>query len=240
MRGLDDLRYWADNAMVTVDSSIGVIAGHLTPECRERLRSVADQIEAEIGDEWDDDLQLARDEVANRLSDGGFMSPFEILAAIVGTDHSPSSHDVTQRLSYLLTGREEDDHGRDVADSACAHCGDGFVEKQDVMPDGVEWPRFEDGELVDFGSRFEHDGRAMIVQSLRFWPNGVMVESYDGGDGRSSYMGYEYGRKLERPKGMREQVRSELFSMIKEVMEADGSLTPIVEEYVDRLVGDAE
>lgn len=45
-----------------------------------------------------------------------------------------------------------------------------------AMPDGIEWPRFEDGELVNFGDLVRHhDGSSSEVNFLRFDEVGVCI-----------------------------------------------------------------
>lgn len=37
------------------------------------------------------------------------------------------------------------------------------------LPEGIEWPRFEDGELVNFGDEIQHDGEAKEVSKVSFY-----------------------------------------------------------------------
>lgn len=44
------------------------------------------------------------------------------------------------------------------------------------LPDGVEWPRFEDGELVQYRDQIMHEGRPETVQAFYFnWPGHVIL-----------------------------------------------------------------
>ena len=46
----------------------------------------------------------------------------------------------------------------------------------DVIPDGIQWPRFEDGELVKFGDKFigSSDGTSTVT-TFHFHPDAVYV-----------------------------------------------------------------
>lgn len=44
------------------------------------------------------------------------------------------------------------------------------------LPDGIEWPRFEDGELVQYRDQIMHEGRPETVQAFYFnWPGHVIL-----------------------------------------------------------------
>ena len=38
-----------------------------------------------------------------------------------------------------------------------------------LMPPGMEWPRFEDGEKVKYGDYIMHDGKSERVQGIYFY-----------------------------------------------------------------------
>ena len=42
------------------------------------------------------------------------------------------------------------------------------IDAERALPEGVEWPRFEDGELVKIGDEFEHGGKALEVDAICF------------------------------------------------------------------------
>lgn len=71
------------------------------------------------------------------------------------------------------------------------------VEKERALPDGVEWPRFEDGELVKIGDEVEFEGETMRVFSVAFTFNGWVLwcarESFDG------RLCGSYGELVKRP-----------------------------------------
>ena len=71
------------------------------------------------------------------------------------------------------------------------------VDAERALPEGVEWPRFEDGELVKVGDEVEWDGEVMRVGAVWFhregWGLSVSCPGVDG-----TFHG-EYGERVKRP-----------------------------------------
>ena len=71
------------------------------------------------------------------------------------------------------------------------------VEEERALPEGIEWPRFEDGELVKVGNEVEFEGETMRVFSVAFTFNGWVLwcarESFDG------RLCGSYGERVKRP-----------------------------------------
>ena len=69
--------------------------------------------------------------------------------------------------------------------------------REPQLPEGVEWPRFEDGELVKVGDEVEWDGDVMRVDTVWFhrkcWSLSVSCPGVDG-----VFHG-EYGERVKRP-----------------------------------------
>lgn len=63
------------------------------------------------------------------------------------------------------------------------------------LPEGIEWPRFEDGELVKFGDKFEHDGITDTVEQFTFREAGFWVY----GNGDPAWELYSWGEPVKRP-----------------------------------------
>lgn len=65
------------------------------------------------------------------------------------------------------------------------------------LPEGVEWPRFEDGELVKVGDEVEYEGETMRVYLATFNADGwALWCSREGIDGRLSG---SYVERVKRP-----------------------------------------
>lgn len=71
------------------------------------------------------------------------------------------------------------------------------IDAERALPEGVEWPRFEDGELVKVGDEVEWDGDVMRVDTVWFhrecWSLSVSCPGVDG-----TFHG-EYGERVKRP-----------------------------------------
>jgi len=92
-----------------------------------------------------------------------------------------------------------------------------LVEPQ--LPESVEWPRFEDGELVKVGNEVEYEGETMRVYLATFDADGwALWCSRDGIDGRLSG---SFGERVKRP--------------TRKVLDADG--VPIKVDDVVYFVG---
>lgn len=63
-----------------------------------------------------------------------------------------------------------------------------------LMPPGMEWPRFEDGEPVKFGDMALIDGDADMVEAIQLWIHGRPVIFGDGGSQQ-----LESGERAKRP-----------------------------------------
>lgn len=71
------------------------------------------------------------------------------------------------------------------------------IDAERALPDGMEWPRFEDGELVKMGDEVEYKGETMRVYLATFDAAGwALWCSRDGIDGRLSG---SFGERVKRP-----------------------------------------
>lgn len=69
--------------------------------------------------------------------------------------------------------------------------------REPQLPEGVEWPRFEDGELVKIGDEVEYKGETMRVYLATFNADGwALWCSREGIDGRLSG---SFGERVKRP-----------------------------------------
>lgn len=71
------------------------------------------------------------------------------------------------------------------------------IDAERALPDGMEWPRFEDGELVKMGDEVEYKGETMRVYLATFDAAGwALWCSREGIDSRFSG---SYGERVKRP-----------------------------------------
>lgn len=67
--------------------------------------------------------------------------------------------------------------------------------KSTPLPEGIEWPRFEDGELVKIGDEFEGLMGTSTLSSVELSHRGAWLASFS--DGGSRYI--NYGEPVKRP-----------------------------------------
>lgn len=71
------------------------------------------------------------------------------------------------------------------------------IDAERALPEGIEWPRFEDGELVKVGDEVEFDGDAWKVSIVRFCADGwVIAASTLSADAQ---LRGNYGERVKRP-----------------------------------------
>ena len=70
--------------------------------------------------------------------------------------------------------------------------------REPQLPEGVEWPRFEDGELVKFGDEVEFEGETWNVTGIGFESPGFDIGLRCGLN--IGAMSGSYGERLKRPK----------------------------------------
>lgn len=71
------------------------------------------------------------------------------------------------------------------------------IDAERAIPEGIEWPRFEDGELVKVGDEVEFDGDAWKVSIVRFCADGwVIAASTLSADAQ---LRGNYGERVKRP-----------------------------------------
>ena len=71
------------------------------------------------------------------------------------------------------------------------------IDAERALPEGMEWPRFEDGGLVRIGDELEFEGKTMLVCDATFYADGWELWC-DRGDMNSSLYG-SYGARFKRP-----------------------------------------
>ncbi len=71
------------------------------------------------------------------------------------------------------------------------------IDAERALPEGIEWPRFEDGELVKIGDEVEFEGEAGIVACIRFELLGWSITLNHNLD--LSYLSGAFGERVKRP-----------------------------------------
>ena len=71
------------------------------------------------------------------------------------------------------------------------------IDAERALPDGMEWPRFEDGGLVRIGDELEFEGKTMLVCDATFYADGWAL--WCDREDMSGRLYGKYGERVERP-----------------------------------------
>ena len=71
------------------------------------------------------------------------------------------------------------------------------IDAERALPEGMEWPRFEDGGLVRIGDELEFEGKTMLVCDATLYADGWELWC-DRGD-MNSRLYWSYGARVKRP-----------------------------------------
>ena len=71
------------------------------------------------------------------------------------------------------------------------------IDAERALPEGIEWPRFEDGELVKVGDEIEYGGKALEVDAICFDREESSMALRRNLD--ISRMSGSYGERVKRP-----------------------------------------
>lgn len=71
------------------------------------------------------------------------------------------------------------------------------IDAERALPEGIEWPRFEDGELVKIGDEVEFEGEVGIAACIRFELLGWSITLNRNLD--LSYLSGAFGERVKRP-----------------------------------------
>lgn len=71
------------------------------------------------------------------------------------------------------------------------------IDAERALPDGMEWPRFEDGGLVRIGDELEFEGKTMLVCDATFYADGWAL--WCDREDTSGRLYGKYGERVERP-----------------------------------------
>lgn len=120
----------------------------------------------------------------------------ECLRGIIGEYEAEQSPASCSLMAKLL--------GIECGDTTCRECTAEMmtavadhIDTERALPEGIEWPRFEDGELVKVDDEVEFEGETMRVHLATFEADGwALWCSREGIDGRLSGA---YGERVKRP-----------------------------------------
>ena len=71
------------------------------------------------------------------------------------------------------------------------------IDAERALPDGMEWPRFEDGELVKMDDKIEFEGKTMLVCDATFYADGWAL--WCDCEDMSGRLYGKYGERVKRP-----------------------------------------
>lgn len=71
------------------------------------------------------------------------------------------------------------------------------IDAERALPEGVEWPRFEDGGLVGIGDELEFEGKTMLVCDATFYADGWAL--WCDREDASGRLHGSYGERVKRP-----------------------------------------
>ena len=71
------------------------------------------------------------------------------------------------------------------------------IDAERALPEGVEWPRFEDGGLVRIGDELEFEGKTMLVCDATFYADGWAL--WCDREDMSGRLYGKYGERVKRP-----------------------------------------
>ena len=105
------------------------------------------------------------------------------------------------------------------------------IDAERALPEGMEWPRFEDGGLVGIGDEVEFEGKTMRVCDATFYADGWELWC-DRGDMNSRLYG-SYGARVKRPAPKALDVDGVPIKVGDTVYFVDGDARPLAVERID-------
>lgn len=105
------------------------------------------------------------------------------------------------------------------------------IDAERALPEGVEWPRFEDGGLVRIGDELEFEGKTMLVCDATFCADGWEFWC-DRGDMNSRLYG-SYGERVKRPAPKALDADGVPIKVGDTVYFVDGDARPLAVERID-------
>lgn len=72
------------------------------------------------------------------------------------------------------------------------------IDAERALPEGIEWPRFEDGELVSLGDEVDFHGVTVNVHAVKMCADSIGLLVVDGA-ATAGTIRYDYGERVKRP-----------------------------------------
>lgn len=128
--------------------------------------------------------------------------------------------------------------GIDCKEETCRDCMIKMVtaiadrmDAERALPEGMEWPRFEDGGLVRIGDELEFEGKTMLVCDATFYADGwaLWCERED----MSGRLYGKYGERVERPAPKVLDADGVPIKVGDTVYFVDGDARPLTVERID-------
>lgn len=105
------------------------------------------------------------------------------------------------------------------------------IDAERALPDGMEWPRFEDGELVKVGDELEFEGKTMLVCDATFYADGWAL--WCDREDMSGRLYGKYGERVTRPAPKVLDADGVPIKVDDTVYFVDGDARPLTVERID-------
>lgn len=105
------------------------------------------------------------------------------------------------------------------------------IDAERALPEGVEWPRFEDGGLVGIGDELEFEGKTMLVCDATLYADGWAL--WCDREDMSGRLCGKYGERVKRPAPKMLDADGAPIKVGDTVYFVDGDARPLTVERID-------
>lgn len=105
------------------------------------------------------------------------------------------------------------------------------IDAERALPEGMEWPRFEDGGLVRIGDELEFEGKTMLVCDATFYADGWAL--WCDREDMSGRLHGSYGERVKRPAPKVLDADGVPIKVGDTVYFVDGDARPLTVERID-------
>ena len=105
------------------------------------------------------------------------------------------------------------------------------IDAERALPEGMEWPRFEDGEPVRIGDELEFEGKTMLVCDATFYADGWAL--WCDREDMSGRLYGKYGERVKRPTPKVLDAAGAPIEVGDVVYFVDGDARPLTVERID-------